>query len=155
MSFLPRGKWSRPSEQRATHKDGQAISARTDLAGCSSGGWNARDFAAMSSIPDSLCNVSVNTKANVYFDGGVLSHSVILPDGSKKTLGLIRPGSYHFNTDAAELMEIVAGECAVTLDGEVMENTYSTGASFKIAGKSGFTIAVKSGICEYICTFLS
>ena len=46
--------------------------------------------------------VSVTTQANVYFDGGVISHTLIFADGSKKTLGLIRPGSYHFNTEAPE-----------------------------------------------------
>jgi uncharacterized protein YaiE (UPF0345 family) len=109
----------------------------------------------MSSIPESFPNVTVNTKANVYFDGGVLSHTVIFADGSKKTLGLIRPGSYHFKTDAPELMEIVAGICQVTNDGESNVAMYADGSSFKIAGDSGFTITVKSGVCEYICTFLS
>lgn len=109
----------------------------------------------MSSIPQSFSNVTVNTKANVYFDGGVLSHTVLFADGSKKTLGLIRPGSYHFNTDAPELMEIVAGRCQVTNDGESNMATYADGSKFKVAGKSGFTISVESGICEYICSFLS
>ncbi|MEC8657279.1 MAG: pyrimidine/purine nucleoside phosphorylase, partial [Verrucomicrobiota bacterium] len=47
-------------------------------------------------------NVSVSAKANVYFDGKVVSHSITLSDGSQKTLGLIYPGSYHFNTAKAE-----------------------------------------------------
>jgi len=43
-------------------------------------------------------NVTVHAKANIYFDGRVISHSIVLEDGTKKTLGLIYPGSYHFNT---------------------------------------------------------
>ena len=61
----------------------------------------------MSSIPAQFANVTVVTKANVYFDGNVVSHTVLCADGSKKTLGLIRHGQYHFNTAAAERMQIV------------------------------------------------
>jgi uncharacterized protein YaiE (UPF0345 family) len=109
----------------------------------------------MSSIPDRFTGVTVLTKANVYFDGGVISHTVLFADASKKTLGIIRPGSYHFGTDAAERMEIVAGSCRVTLDGTNAEQTYGAGTHFDVAAKSGFTIAVDSDACEYICSFLA
>ena len=56
-------------------------------------------------------NVTAVAKANVYFEGKVVSHTILLADGSKKTLGLIYAGSYHFGTDAAERMEITDGEC--------------------------------------------
>ena len=108
----------------------------------------------MSSLPTEFSGVTVHTKANIYFDGNVVSHTVLSPDGSRKTLGLIRPGSYHFNTAAAERMEIVAGECVVTLDGSETEQRYGVGSSFEVPAKSGFTIAVQSGLCEYICSFL-
>ena len=61
--------------------------------------------------PERFANVTVTCKANVYFDGRVVSHAVTLADGSCKTLGLIYPGSYRFNTAAAEKMEIIAGNC--------------------------------------------
>ena len=77
----------------------------------------ARLTGRMSSSPAQFSGVTVLSKANVYFDGNVVSHTVLFADGSKKTLGLIRPGSYHFNTGAPERMEIVAGSCQVTLDG--------------------------------------
>ena len=44
----------------------------------------------------------VSAKANVYFDGRVVSHGITLLEGSKKTLGLIHPGEYHFDTQAPE-----------------------------------------------------
>ena len=109
----------------------------------------------MSSLPAQFSGVTVVTKANVYFDGNVISHTVLLADDAKKTLGLIRPGSYHFNTGAPERMEIVAGSCEVTLDGATALRTYSAGTFFDVPGKSGFTIAVHSGLCEYICSFLA
>ena len=102
----------------------------------------------------SFSNVTVSTKANVYFDGKVVSHSLLMPGGAKKTLGLIYPGSYHFGTAAPERMEIVAGTCRVTLDGQNAIKEYAAGTHFDVPGKSGFTIEVKSGLCEYICSFL-
>ena len=106
------------------------------------------------SSPTQFDNVSVVCKANVYFEGRVVSHSVLFKDGSKKTLGLIYPGSYNFNTDAPELMEIVAGTCRAKLAGEKDFKSYAAGTSFKVPGKSAFDIAVDSGIAEYVCSFL-
>jgi uncharacterized protein YaiE (UPF0345 family) len=108
----------------------------------------------MSAIPTQLAGVTAVTKANVYFDGNVVSHTVLLPDGVKKSLGLIRPGSYHFGTTVPERMEIVAGTCRVTLDGTTAAKDYPAGTVFEVSGRSGFTIAVAAGLCEYICTFL-
>ena len=105
-------------------------------------------------LPQQFAGVTVLTKANVYFDGKVVSHSVLMADGAKKTLGLIYPGSYHFGTAAPERMEIVAGSCKVTLDGQNAVKEYAEGSYFDVPGKSGFTIEVTSGICEYICSFL-
>jgi purine/pyrimidine-nucleoside phosphorylase len=108
----------------------------------------------MSSLPTQFAGVTVVTKANVYFDGNVVSHTVLFPDNSKKTLGLIRPGSYHFKTGAAERMEIVAGECTVVVDDTTGTHRYSAGTHFDVPSNSGFTITVSSGLCEYICSFL-
>lgn len=99
-------------------------------------------------------NVTVDTKANIYFDGRVISHSVHFADGSRKTLGLIYPGIYHFGTAAPELMEIISGSCKVVLDGTEETLEISAGSDFEVPGKSGFTITVEDGICEYICSFL-
>jgi uncharacterized protein YaiE (UPF0345 family) len=100
-----------------------------------------------------LEQVTAVTKANVYFEGKVVSHTVLDQRGAKKTLGLIYPGEYHFGTDAPEGMEIVAGACRVRLDGQSEWREYVAGTIFKVPGKSGFDIAVASGICEYICSF--
>ena len=45
-------------------------------------------------------NVSVVKKANVYFDGKCVSHTVQFADGTKKTVGVILPSSLLFNTGA-------------------------------------------------------
>jgi len=100
-------------------------------------------------------NVTAVAKANVYFDGKVVSHSILFGDGSKKTLGLIYPGEYHFGTDAAEEMAITDGACEVVLDGHEATASYGAGTAFEVPAKSGFTIRVKDGICQYVCSFLS
>jgi len=106
------------------------------------------------SLPTEFSGVTAHTKANVYFDGKVVSHTIITADGAKKTLGLIYAGSYHFGTGAPERMEIGAGSCRVTRDGQATVQDYAAGTYFDVPGKSGFTIEVSSGICEYICSFL-
>ncbi len=102
----------------------------------------------------SFANVTADAKANIYFDGRVVSHSIRFPDGSKKTLGLIYPGTYHFGTAAPERMEIIAGSCSVVFDGESGTRAVDAGGHFDVAGDSGFTITVADGICEYVCSFL-
>jgi hypothetical protein len=109
----------------------------------------------MPAVASQFDGVTVVTKANVYFDGGVVSHTVLLAKGERKTLGLIRPGSYYFKTEAAELMEIVDGSCIVTVDGSKQARPYGAGEKFEVAAKSGFRIAVEHGLCQYICSFLA
>ena len=106
------------------------------------------------SSPTEFKNVTAIAKANVYFDGKVVSHSILFPDASKKTLGLIYPGQFHFGTDKAERMEIIAGTCTVKLDGPGVTKDYAAGTAFDVAAKSGFDIEVKGGICEYVCSFI-
>ncbi len=108
----------------------------------------------MNRLPTQFENVSVICKANVYFEGGVVSHTVLFKDGSKKTLGLIRPGIYKFNTDAAEQMDIVAGMCRVKLPNAAGWVVQTAGSSFQVPAKSAFEITLENGLCEYICTFL-
>jgi len=97
-------------------------------------------------------NVSVDAKANVYFDGKVVSHSVYDKNGKKFTLGLIFPGTYKFNTGAPERMVITAGQCKVVQASGAMRD-YQSGEEFLIPGNSAFTITAEGGICEYVCYF--
>ena len=99
-------------------------------------------------------NVTVPAKANIYFEGRVVSHTVILGDGSRKTVGVILPGSYHFGTNQAELMELIEGKAEVVIDGEETVRRHAVGESFKVPANSGFTITVSDEPCQYICSFL-
>ncbi len=108
----------------------------------------------MSSTALEFKGVTVVAKANVYFDGKVVSHTILLADGSRKSVGVIFPGAFHFGTDKAERMEITAGVCEVKLDGKAGTNRYGAGQQFEVPAKSGFDIEVAAGLCEYVCTFL-
>ena len=99
-------------------------------------------------------NVSVGKKANVFFDGKCVSHSVYFPDGSRKTVGVIIPGSQlTFNVGAPELMEITSGTCEVKIAGEAAFKTYAAGSSFKVAENSSFEIHAGAEAVNYACSF--
>ena len=98
-------------------------------------------------------NVSVVSKANVYFDGKCVSHSITLSDGSKKSVGVILPSTLTFNTGAPEIMETVAGACRVKLAGENEWKSYGAGQSFKVPGNSSFDIEVSGEPYHYVCHF--
>lgn len=108
----------------------------------------------MSKLPEKFEAVSVVTKANIYFNGKVVSHTVLFKDGTRKTLGLIYPGKYHFGTEASERMELVAGDCVILIDGLKAKASFGPGQSFDVPANSGFDIEVGQGICEYICSYL-
>jgi uncharacterized protein YaiE (UPF0345 family) len=97
--------------------------------------------------------VSVIKRANVYFDGKCVSHTVLFADGTRKTLGVILPGTLNFGTDAPEVMEIQAGQCRIRLDGSDQWTTYGAGESFSVPGKSRFDIDVIETL-DYICSYL-
>jgi len=98
-------------------------------------------------------NVAVLKQANVYFDGKCVSHSITLPDGTKKSVGVILPSTLTFNTGAPEIMETVAGSCRVKLAGESEWKTYGAGQSFNVPGNSSFDIEVSGEPYHYVCHF--
>ena len=99
-------------------------------------------------------DVTVVKKANVYFEGKVTSRTIVFADGSKKTLGIMLPGEYTFNTDAAERMEILAGEMTVLLPGTKEWRTVQGGEAFDVPAKSAFSLRV-TGLADYCCSFLA
>ena len=69
-------------------------------------------------VRERLDGVSIDTKANVYFEGSCVSHTIRLGDGSRKSVGVILPAQkLTFETATQETMELVAGRCRVVLPG--------------------------------------
>ena len=97
-------------------------------------------------------NVSVIKKANVYFDGKCVSHTVIFKDGTKKSVGVIFPSTLTFNTGAPEIMEINGGVCKVKLPGAGDWRTVSAGEKFDVPGNAKFDIETVETL-DYVCHF--
>lgn len=98
-------------------------------------------------------NVSIEKKANVYFSGNVTSRTVLFPDGTRKTLGIMMPGEYEFGTDSAELMEMLGGNMDVLLPNESEWKSYAEGDSFHVPAKSSFKLKVNT-VVDYCCSYL-
>ena len=97
-------------------------------------------------------NVSLTTKANVYFDGKCVSHSFTLLDGTKKSVGVVLASSLTFGTGAPETMECVGGGCEYKLAGSDTWVIQAEGDSFSVPGDSKFDIRVAEAY-HYICHY--
>lgn len=100
-----------------------------------------------------FAGVNVVVAANIYFGGNVSSRTIKFSDGTTKTLGVMLPGEYEFNTDKPELMEITSGKLDVQLAGEETPNAVQGGESFNVPGTSSFKVVVHE-VTDYICSFL-
>jgi uncharacterized protein YaiE (UPF0345 family) len=98
-------------------------------------------------------NVTVVKKANIYFDGKVSSRSLRFADGSSKTLGIMLPGEYTFNTDAPENMEILAGDLEIQLPGSEAWIKVVGGEDFDVPGNASFSLKIHE-TTDYCCSFL-
>lgn len=103
-------------------------------------------------MPTQFNHVSVIKKSNVYFGGKCISHTVQFEDGTKKTLGVILPTTEPlvFETHVTERMEIISGECYVTIADSVETELFRAGQSFYVAGNSQFKVET-SEVVDYVC----
>jgi purine/pyrimidine-nucleoside phosphorylase len=97
-------------------------------------------------------NVSVDKKANVYFAGKCVSHTVVFADGTRKSIGVIFPSTLSFNTGVAETMELNAGKCRVRLKNEREWKSYGAGEKFSVPADSVFDIETTE-MLDYVCHF--
>lgn len=98
-------------------------------------------------------NVTADKKANIYFDGKVTSRTLRFEDGSMKTLGIMLPGEYTFNTGDKEIMEIMSGEMEVQLPGNDSWISITGPQSFEVPANSSFNVKAKT-ISDYCCSYL-
>ncbi|AJY73764.1 pyrimidine/purine nucleoside phosphorylase [Paenibacillus beijingensis] len=99
-------------------------------------------------------NVTAVKKANIYFDGKVTSRTVLFPDGTKKTLGIMLPGEYEFGTDAKEIMEILAGDLKVLLPGETEWLHIVGEGEFTVPANSKFKLQIDA-VTDYCCSYIA
>ncbi len=98
-------------------------------------------------------NVSIIKKANVYFDGKVTSRTIVFADGSRKTLGIMLPGEYEFNTGDKEIIEILEGDLDIMLPGAEGWETVKDGETFEVPAKSKFRLKIRK-LTDYCCSFV-
>ncbi len=103
---------------------------------------------------DQFLNVTIEKKANIYFDGNVTSRTILFENGEKKTLGIMMPGEYEFGTGKKELMEITAGVLEVKLPQNEAWITVLAGQAFEVPANSKFQLIVKE-LADYCCSYLS
>ena len=97
-------------------------------------------------------NVKVNKEANIYVEGQVISRTMRFADASIKTLGVMLPGEYEFNTEKKELMEIYTGDLAVHINESGVWEKIKGGMSFSVPAKSKFNIKIHK-ITNYCCSY--
>ena len=90
-------------------------------------------------------------KHNSYFEGQV--QSVGFDRLGKKSVGVVLPGEYRFDTGAAERMHVISGEFEVRVDGQDSFRLYPAGTYFEVKGQSFFDVRVAAStayLCEYL-----
>ena len=101
-----------------------------------------------------LKNIDMIKEVNVYFDGKVTSRAITLSDGTKQTLGVMLPGEYTFDTQAAEIMEMMSGELEIRLPGETNFKTLHTPESFNVPANASFDLKIKT-VTDYCCSYIT
>ena len=99
-----------------------------------------------------ISQVDVAAKANVYFDGKVISRTIHFTDGSHQTLGVVLPGEYDFDTSQAEVMNITSGKFEVLLPQTTEWKTITAGSLFELAANVNFKIRTDE-VSEYRCEY--
>jgi len=100
-----------------------------------------------------LKNISIIKEANIYFDGKVTSRAIVLEDGTKQTLGIMLPGEYTFDTNQAEIMEMMSGELEIRLPNETEFRKLNTPETFKVPANSKFDLKIKT-VTDYCCSYI-
>jgi len=106
----------------------------------------------MTMVTKQIQGGSVATKANVFFDGKCVSHTVTLANGEKKSVGVVLASTLTFNTAAPEIMECVAGACEYKVAGSDAWHHAGPGDTFSVPANSSFDIKVAEAY-HYICHF--
>lgn len=90
-------------------------------------------------------------EVNEYFEGKVKSF-VVNSDAGKKTVGVMKPGEYEFDTNTKETMTVVTGALSVFFPEYNEWEDFGIGSSFDIPAQSKFKVKVEQDtayLCEY------
>ncbi len=101
----------------------------------------------------SFKDVTIKKDANIYFNGKVTSRTITFPNGEIKSLGIMLPGAYEFQTSDKEIMEILSGDLIVKLADSDTWQSIKSGDSFEVPSNSSFKVKV-SQVTDYCCTYI-
>lgn len=105
-------------------------------------------------MENSLKNVEVVLKGNVYFGGKVTSRTFYRESGERFTLGIITPGSYTFEVGEREVVKLLRGTAQICLPGENEFHEVAEGQTFVITENSEYQIRTYE-IVEYLCDYVA
>jgi len=97
-------------------------------------------------------NVTAVKEANIYYDGKVTSRTLEFSDGSIKSLGIMLPGEYTFNTADKEIMEMLSGDLEIKLPNEEWKNL-NTPETFEVPANESFDLKIKT-VTDYCCSYI-
>lgn len=103
-------------------------------------------------IESKMDNVTMMTKANIYWDGKVTSRTGYRKDGSKFTLGIITAGTYTFDVGDKEVVTLITGEAEIILPGENQWHMVKAPDIFEIPAHSQYQIRTPE-VVEYLCDY--
>lgn len=95
-------------------------------------------------------DATVRKRANVYYDGQVTSREVTTSDGERRTLGIVLPGSYQFETETEETIEVLAGAGRLDLPDETVE--FDAGDIVTVPAATAFEF-VADDVVDYCCAY--
>jgi uncharacterized protein YaiE (UPF0345 family) len=97
-------------------------------------------------------NATIVKAANIYYDGKVTSRTINLSDGTTQSLGIMMAGEYTFNTNEAEIMEMLSGDLEIKLPGQQWKRL-STPETFNVPANSSFDLKIRT-VTDYCCSYI-
>jgi purine/pyrimidine-nucleoside phosphorylase len=102
------------------------------------------------SSSNSPLNITDKVPHNVYFDGKVQSLGIETEKGAA-TVGVMKKGTYVFNTTSLETMVIISGNMSTKVsDGDWL--THKKDDAFEIAAHTSFEVMCATDVA-YICYY--
>jgi uncharacterized protein YaiE (UPF0345 family) len=97
-------------------------------------------------------NATIVKAANIYYDGKVTSRTINLSDGTTQSLGIMMAGEYTFDTNEAEIMEMLSGDLEIKLPGQQWKRL-STPETFNVPANSSFNLKIRT-VTDYCCSYI-
>jgi uncharacterized protein YaiE (UPF0345 family) len=102
------------------------------------------------SSSNSPLDITEKVSHNVYFDGKVQSLGVETEKGAA-TVGVMKKGTYVFNTNSLETMVVISGDMRTKVSGGDWQ-THKKGDSFEVAANTSFEVMCATDVA-YICYY--